>query len=166
MQCNEKPRLTPGATLIWLALLVLCGCQSPQPEREPTAPADPVAAILSEADQERVDGLLSRADAALAADHLTYPAKDSALTLFDAVLAIDPTSAAARRGLERIVERYVEMAERAAARGQGARARSMLDRARIVDPDHPAVRGDPGHLARRLDLRDVTRPVGAPSWGR
>lgn len=118
---------------------MLCGCQSPQPEREPAAPADPAGPILSEADQRRVDDLLSRADAALAADHLSYPAKDSALNLLDAVLAIDPTSAPARRGLERIVERYVDLAERAAARGQVARARSMLDRARIVDPDHPAI---------------------------
>jgi len=133
----------------------LHGCQTPATEppeaaRQSAPPATPVA--LSTADQQRVLQLLEQAQRALAEDHLTYPANGSALTPFDAARAIDPENLEAQRGLEFIVERYIDMAERAASRGQLARARSMLDRARIVDAEHPAI--PPSE--RRLGLLEST----------
>ena len=138
--------------LAWIALgQGLSGCQGApaKPGEIDPQPAQPeLPKPLSAQDQLQVRQLLARAQDALAADHLTYPAKGSAITLFDAVRAIDPDNADAQRGLDTIVERYVDMSERAASQGQLARARSMLDRARIVDPDHPAI--EPNE--RRLKL--------------
>ena len=115
----------------------------------------PVArpAPLSTEDEAQIAKLLAKANEALAADHLTYPATGSALTLFDTVRAIDPKNSAAQRGLERIVERYVQMAEQALDRNQLHRGRSMLDRARIVDSDHPAI----APSERRLELLQSAR---------
>ncbi len=86
-----------------------------------------------------VDKLLEQAELALQNDQLTYPEAGSALLLFNEVLVLDEANPVAERGIERIVERYLELAERAAERQQFARARSMLTRARLVDPKHPAI---------------------------
>ena len=112
------------------------GCQ--------TAPVAPAIEIPTEpepvpADPPAVDELLEQAELALRNDQLTFPEAGSALVLFNEVLALDESNAVAKRGLERIVERYLELAERAAQRRQFARARSMLTRARLVDPEHPAI---------------------------
>jgi len=123
-------------------MVAVTGCQtrSAEPIAElptTTVPAQPLEVDV-EVDVEEVTALLDQAEAAMQRDHLTYPAQGSALGLFDTVLAIDPDNAEAQRGLERIVEYYLGMAEEAAQHNQLARARSMLDRARIVDADHPA----------------------------
>ena len=141
MQFNENPQLALAVCFVCLAL-TLTGCQTPPREAaEPTDTATTTDApgALSAADQAEVARLLEQAEQAMQADHLTYPAKGSALTLFDAARAIDPDNIEAQRGLERIVEHYIDIAESAASRGQLARARSMLDRARIVDSQHPAI---------------------------
>ena len=133
----------------------LYGCQATPPDPVQTSGETaraPEAAAVSSADQQRLAVLLEQAEQALTADHLTFPAKDSALTLLDAARTIDPDNDDVQRGFERIVERYIDMAERAASRGQLAQARSMLDRARIVDAEHPAI----GPSARRLELLQST----------
>ena len=114
----------------------MAGCQ--------TAPEAPPIEIPMEpepipTDPGTVDELLEKAELALNDDQLAYPEEGSALLLFNEVLALDDSNAVAKRGLERIVERYLELAQRAAQRQQFARARSMLTRARLVDPEHPAI---------------------------
>jgi len=98
--------------------------------------------------------MLDRANAALAADQLTYPEAGSAVSLYNEVLSYQPDNAEAQRGLERVVERYVQLALEAAERGHLARARSMLARARIVDAEHPAI--EPTATQIQL-LSDATR---------
>ena len=117
-------------------VVLMEGCQ--------TAPVAPAIEIPIEPEPVPVeppafDELLERAELALTNDQLTYPETGSALVLFNEVLALDESNAVAKRGLERIVERYLELAERAAQRRQFARSRSMLTRARLVDPEHPAI---------------------------
>ena len=112
------------------------GCQT-EPAAPPIeTPSEPEPVLLA---RSRLDELLEQAELALQKDLLTYPEAGSALVLFNEVLALDEANADAKRGLERIVERYLELAERAAQRRQFARSRSMLARARLVDPQHPAI---------------------------
>jgi hypothetical protein len=157
---NLTLRNPPDGCRVWLltgALLLAAGCGTvssvpADPDRpaaaEPigqakapdeAAPAAPAGTTLTDAERARVAQLLDRADRAIAADHLTYPAAGSALDLYDQVRILDPDNEAARRGLERIVERYLELAMTALERRRFEQARAMMDRARLVDPDHPGI---------------------------
>ena len=121
-----------------LALLIhgsfACQTQKP-PETEPVTPIIEAPVV----DQSQLQTLLDRARLAIGEDHLTFPEEGSAAQLYEELLALDPDNDAAKRGLEQIVERYVELALTAADRRQFARARSMLARARLVDGEHPAI---------------------------
>jgi hypothetical protein len=86
-----------------------------------------------------VEHLLVLADRAINDDHLTYPSQGSALALYDRVMILDPGNDEARRGLERVVERYLEMALSAAGQRRFSNADAMLNRARLVDPEHPGI---------------------------
>ncbi|MCZ6617014.1 MAG: hypothetical protein O7E57_02685 [Gammaproteobacteria bacterium] len=133
MQFREKARL---ALVFWLSGLATVGCQTGPKTPPIQIPSDPEPVLVKSPD---VDGLLQKAELALTNDQLAYPETGSALTLFGEVLTLDPANPVAIRGLERIVERYLELAQRAAQRRQFAQARSMVSRARLIDPANPAI---------------------------
>lgn len=112
----------------------------PQPEAEAPKP-DPIprAELLR---------LLDAADVAIERDHLTYPREGSAFEIYHQILDKDPVQEDARRGLERIVEEYVALSMNALERRQFASARSMLARARIINPFHPSI--EPSEAQIRL----------------
>lgn len=121
-----------------LCVLLLAGCETepprPQPVPEPQAPAIPAPEPPPD-----VEPLLEEARLAFEALRLTTPEENSAYALYREVLRLDPENDHARRGIEKIVERYVRFALEAIDRRQFARARSMLARARLVDARHPAI---------------------------
>ena len=125
-----------------LACLLVCGCQAPPepppPEPEPLPPPEPVVDVA--ANQARIETLLLDARFAFEDGKVTWPPGDNALEAYTAVLAIDPDNEDGQRGFERILEYYVGEAETAAHRAEFARARSMLDRARLIDPNHPSIK--------------------------
>ncbi|MCB1958411.1 MAG: hypothetical protein KDG55_22275, partial [Rhodocyclaceae bacterium] len=82
----------------------------------------------------RIDSLLSRANAALAADRLTQPRDDNALDGFRTVLSLDPGNEAAERGINQVAERYVTLAARATRSGELDAAGRYLDSASQVRP--------------------------------
>lgn len=154
----------------------------PETTPEPAAAAAPQRPPLTAEEHATVAALLDRADRAIAEDHLTYPMAGSALDLYDRVRLLDPDNDEARRGLERIVERYLELALGAVDGRRFEQARAMLDRARLVDPDHAGIppteaqidlidgadrqviRLDPVGLRDRTDaVADVLRQAGAAS---
>lgn len=157
MKCSEKARqalLFGCAGLITAALFA--GCQvsrsgvSGAAENPPdSAPSQPQRGVLD----PTLEALLDRAEIALSEDRLSYPASDSALVLYERVLVLDPGNSFALRGLEKIAERYLEFAQRAAGRQQFAEARSMLARARLMDPDNSAL--EP--TARQIRLLEGAR---------
>ena len=114
----------------------------PAPESVPpveiAATTDVAAEAASAAADQRlgiqVQYLLRRGDAALERLQLTEPYADSAAANFAAVLAIDPENAAARQGLEQIMDAYATLARDALVRGNVAYAREMLARAQSVGP--------------------------------
>ena len=88
---------------------------------------------------EALRALLDAAEYALAEDRLTTPADDCAYLYYSQALALAPDDDAAREGFERIVERYLAMAQTAIERESWARARSMLDRAALVDAEYVGI---------------------------
>lgn len=131
-----------------MQLLSACGHQ---PATAAPAIQAPVPAPVGNAhvpDPDEINALLDAGAAALERGQLMSPAHGSALSSFDTALALDPGNLEARRGLERVVEQYLQMASEATENHHFARARSMLDRARIVDPEHPGI----GPVKSRLRL--------------
>ncbi|MDA1073851.1 MAG: hypothetical protein O3A63_03690, partial [Proteobacteria bacterium] len=130
-----------------LAACVAGGCaliESPPPEQ----PAEPVLGPVQLADAEPEPvaepdqayyALLDSAEAALQDDHLTYPYDGSAWQLYERALRIIPDNTEAIRGVERIAERYVTMAMEAAQQRSFGTAKSMLQRAKLVNPDNPTL---------------------------
>ena len=126
-----------GILVLGLVAL-LSACQTSQsPELLPVE--DRRGREAPQVEEGTLDRLLAAAEQAMAEDRLTVPEVGSAFALYQEVLALKPNHAGARRGLEKIVERYVQLALRAAERQRFPQARSMLVRARLVDPAHPAI---------------------------
>ncbi|MXX28452.1 MAG: hypothetical protein F4Z45_01735 [Gammaproteobacteria bacterium] len=147
----------PKARLLLLALptlaALLVGCETAQAPVQLPAEHRPRPAEPAPVEDERIDRLLEAAAQALAEDRLTTPESDSALSFYQAVLALDPDDQRAQRGFEKIVERYVKLALTAADRQRYAQGRLMLERAREVDPAHPAI----APTERQLDLLENAR---------
>ena len=127
------------SAVLALGSAFLAGCQSkpeaPEPEAEPATET----AAAQKIDPVVLHELLDRADEAIANDHLTYPIEASAFAIYRQILALEPDQEDAMRGLEHIVELYIVLAMSALERNQFATARSMLSRARIIDPEHPSI---------------------------
>jgi hypothetical protein len=116
-------------------VVMILGCTAapepaPPPEPSPPPPA-PDPAVVAD--------LLEAAAAAFEKDRLLTPPDDNAVEYLHRLAELDPTNADAATLRDRIVERHLEAATLDAERGYFHRARAMLDRARIVQPDHPAI---------------------------
>ena len=92
--------------------------------------------------------MLDRADRALADDRLLTPEDDSAYAHYHRAQAMAPDHPGPGRGFERIVERYLELAQLAIERQQWTQAGHMLDRAEFVDRAHTGIAA----MRDRLDL--------------
>ncbi len=133
--------------LAWLGLMVMvlaAGCAAP-PVKPPTQPPGPDPAVI--------DALNDRADSAAAQEHWDHPYENSALDYYRRVLALASDNLHARRGIEALVERYLQRARSAADRQSHAAARSMLARARLVDSEHPGIVPTEHYLALLLDSK-------------
>ena len=137
----------------WGGLLVICaaaGCV-PTPAPKPPAPAlpaPPEPAPVAPQNDAAVQAALAAAERALAEDRLLTPPDDCAHLHFRRALALAPDLPQARLGMERVVERYFVLANRAIARRNWRSARTMLERAAVVDPAHPGI----APLSRQLEL--------------
>ena len=129
---------TQKLSILFILSSLIAGCASQPAEAPAPAPAT-VPPQTESIPRQELFNLLDAADAAIEADHLTYPEEGSAVSIYRGILAREPSQADALHGLERIVERYVDLAMRALDRRQFASARSMLARARLILPDHPSI---------------------------
>jgi tetratricopeptide (TPR) repeat protein len=147
-----------------VALLLLAACHQPAPRPAAAsapapAPAPAVAPAAPRApaiDEDRLDGLLEAGDAAFKAGRLLTPIDNCAYDYYREALKVAPNHPAALHGLGRIADRYLSLAEQAAQRGQFATAKSMLERARIVDPDRDGI-SETAALIERREQADSRR---------
>jgi uncharacterized caspase-like protein len=128
---HEYLRRYPSGHFATLAKLML-------DDLERASPAPAPAPRPSGADA-RTPTLLAQAREDERALRLTTPAGNNAHDRYRQVLAMDPGNAEARAGLERIVDRYVEWAERSISRSDFDKAGSYLDRAESVMPGNERI---------------------------
>ncbi len=129
------------------AVLVAGGCaMAPAPPVE--TPPQPSAAPAPAYDERELQALLAAAERALAEDRLLTPEADSAYLYYNKALALAPDRADVRAGFERIVERYLVLVQAAIGRERWRHARTMLDRATVVDRAHPGIQP----LRRQVEL--------------
>ena len=147
-------RIELSKAAVAIALLALAACQVEERPPPPRPPSGPVPVETAPVPVERIQALLDRAETAFREDRLTHPAADSALTHYLAILELVPDDQDALDGVERIVERFIEQAQRAVRQQRWAAARSMLDRARLVDREHPSL---PSLYTQLERLRDAER---------
>ncbi len=117
-----------------LALVSVIGCET----IEQQSSSERVRA-LSGAEKREVQTLIYDAEDAYANSRLSFPDDGSALKLYRQALRLDPENAQAQRGMEKIIERYIALALKAANRFDTATARTLLDRGRQIDPTHPSI---------------------------
>lgn len=103
---------------------------------------------------EEVDRYLALGKRALAQNRLLLPPEHSAHAYFQRVLDIDADNAAARKGVERIVDRYGNLARDALAEQDFDKANLYVERALRVDADDRAtlaLRDEIAHTVEELE---------------
>jgi hypothetical protein len=83
--------------------------------------------------------MLDAAEAAERREHLIYPARGSAMSLYHEVLYVDPENVHALEGLTRLAENFLVEAQAALDRNQLLKADSLVSKARMIYPDYPGV---------------------------
>ena len=86
--------------------------------------------------QEAVEGLVAQAERALAENRLTAPANDCAYKYYKEIEQLEGTSATVSRGLERIADRYAELAEEAYRELNRAKCREYVRQGLAISPRH------------------------------
>lgn len=147
-----------------LVLVSLSACQFPfyanQKKPAPVAapaPAPAPAPVITK-EQQLIRMLLLNGEYTLSRDQLLTPANDNAYDFFRAVLKLDPDNQRAKGGLQGIVMRYVDLARQAAARGNYSQATSMLNNARIVDPDNLLIKEVSAALTEQIKSAPPVAP--------
>jgi TonB family protein len=129
-----------GLLVIPLALVVW-GIIEWQPWNRATTATSPAAkapvAAADAAGQAEIQKMLDAAGLALSQGALIDPPGHNALELYRAVLARDPASGPARRGIDSVADELLVQAERALMEQDLGRLASAVDAARSARPDHP-----------------------------
>lgn len=97
------------------------------------------AAAPAASEGPSVTALLDAAEAAERANHLIYPARGSAMSLYHEVLFTAPGNEHAMAGLTRLAEHHLELAQIALDQGQLLKADAMVSKARMIYPQYPAI---------------------------
>lgn len=108
-------------------------------------------------ERETIERLLSQAQDDLVNDRLTSPADNNAVQRYRAVLDLDAGNRAALAGLERVVRRYLALADGAMAGEMFDKAEAYLARAESVGPANPDL---PKMRARLEEERRVAEQRG------
>ena len=110
----------------------------------------PISRESALAPQEaEVERLLAAAEADLKARRLTSPAGNNAWDRYKKVLELEPANPDAIRGMERVIETYMELVSTAVEQEDFGQAESYLERIRDLHPDSPSL------LMGRMQLEDA-----------
>lgn len=108
---------------------------------------------ISPSRHAKVTRLLQRADNALSRDHLTTPHKVSAYAYYQRVLELDQNNKAAKQGLDKIADRYLQLAKLVANDGEYPKAKQFVATGLWVRPKHQRL------LQYRKELNSVENLV-------
>ena len=104
---------------------------------------------ITDLENAEIEAYLLRAEVALEANKMTTPAEDNAHFYYQEVLALRPGHEEAQRGIQRIADRYADMAEKNINEYNYSDAKVYVQKGLGVQPDH----------ARLLALRERTDAV-------
>ena len=136
--------------------------------RAPTAAEAPTAASSSPA-EEAIDTLIGRAQRAMRDRHFIDPAEGSALALYRAALAIDPSSGEAHQGLQRLAEVLLARVQSALDERQFDAALQALENARSIDPSDKRLAGFDERIAKmraELGPAEIMAAINAQNFDR
>lgn len=105
---------------------------APAPSMQMTPPAAPASRPAGS-----LEDLLAAAESDFQSMRYSAPAGDNALEKFRTALLVDPSNQAARAGIQRIVDRFVQLAQQSADAADFTAAERHLDEAAAVAPDAP-----------------------------
>ncbi|RZA27079.1 MAG: hypothetical protein EOP92_41960, partial [Lysobacteraceae bacterium] len=116
----------------------------------PRATADALAEQLRQRESARagIEGMMARAGAAAKSGDL-----DTALSLYQRVVALQPTHTAALEGREDVLSDLLQQAGQALARGDLAAGAALISRVRRADPGQVELPAAESSLARAIDAR-------------
>lgn len=124
----------------WLALVVLAAIAAPLAyfAGRPTEVTQPTAALHADVSADQaLEGLLARADQALAQRQLVSPPGNNAVELYRAALAKSANDARAVNGIEQVIGQLLSGAEAQLQQHQLDAAQQLVDAARALSPQHP-----------------------------
>jgi hypothetical protein len=130
-------------SLLIVSLLLSTACQlkkTPPPPAPKPVVEDVVEEEVEDPKAAQVYQLLLRANQAMQRDRLMKPEGDNAWFWFREVLYVEPDNAEAKAGIQRMGQRYVELATDAYRSGNSAQAELLLSRAKMLGAD-PALIG-------------------------
>ena len=108
---------------------------------------------IEQEQQSKIQRLLVQANDCLNAYKLTRPSEDNALYYYRLVEKLDPGNKEARRGREKIAERYAQLAEKEMNSFAYDNARRYIATGLDVDPDNPHLLELKTEVNKRLDQR-------------
>jgi len=108
---------------------------------------------IEQAQQHKIQRLLVQANDCLNAYKLTKPSDDNALYYYRQVEKLDPGNKEARRGREKIAERYAQLAEKEMNSFDYDNARRYIATGLDVDPQNPHLLELKTEVNKRLDQR-------------
>jgi serine/threonine protein kinase len=103
--------------------------------------------------QEKIQELLIKANECIASLRLTKPPQDNARHYLREVQQIDPDNVEAQRGMRKIADRYVGLAEKEMSRFKYDNARRFIETGLKVDPHHKGLLNLQTEINKRLDQR-------------
>lgn len=113
---------------------------------------------------QEIAALLGSAQEAFAAERLTSPSGDNALSGFKAVLVIDPNNAEADAGVKRIAERYTQLAMEEIVAYRFDEAESLIDEANTIYAGIPDIAPARQRLRDGRAAYDGRRPITKPPY--
>ena len=96
-------------------------------------------AITDWQSQKKIDGLLSKANAAFTAEALILPAEQNALYFYREALSLDESNRAALAGIQDIADLFIARANSAMLEGQYQAAAAHLATVSVIDPNHASI---------------------------
>jgi hypothetical protein len=97
-------------------------------------PDDTASLAAEDSENKEIENLLLLGEQALKSSRLRIPSEQSAWYYYSKVLELDPGNPAAERGLEQIVGRYAQLADRAMKQQEFEKARLFVNRGLGVMP--------------------------------